>query len=265
MLRSIWHKRMRHRVRRALHTPPGAKPVRRWAPAGAALARPSGDRTRRVGVAFLALASLILTGCYEDTLSPWSATAGMAEGKAGGIVPIEWEAFPGGGTTTEAIGLLNDAIGRELLVVGPSPRITFTPMSHMTDPRTGQPTIGGSVAAPSTVLGPYESSAIFYDPEPAAGFSWPVALHEIMHCLGFNDITNFENGPSQRCDDDPDVNGDGHGDFHYMPEPSIMSYCNNPWVLTDADVRGLRNAGYAEASPHDEVVDHSGGNWPPPR
>ena len=67
-----------------------------------------------------------------------------------------------------------------------------------------------------------------------------------MHCLGFNDITNFENGPSQRCDDDPDVNGDGHGDFHYMPEPSIMSYCNNPWVLTDADVRGLRNAGYAE-------------------
>ena len=78
-----------------------------------------------------------------------------------------------------------------------------------------------------------------------------------------NDITNFENGPFQRCDDDPDVNGDGRGDFHYMPEPSIMSYCNNPWVLTEADVRGLRNAGYTEASPDDEVVDHGGGDRPP--
>jgi hypothetical protein len=253
-------KRMRHRARVTLRTPPGSNAVRRWTPDGAMLARLSVGWRHRVRVALLALASLTLTGCYEDTLSPWSATAGMAEGKAGGSVPIEWEVFPAGGTTTEAIGLVNAAVGRTLLVVGPSPRITFTPMSHMTDPRTGQPTIGGSVAAPSTVTGSYESCAIFYDPDPAAGFSWPVALHEIMHCLGFNDITNFENGPFQRCDDDPDMNGDGRGDFHYMPEPSIMSYCNNPWVLTGADVRGLRNAGYTEASPDDEVLDHGGGD-----
>ena len=174
----------------------------------------------------------------------WSPTAGMADGKAGGSVTIEWEPFPGGGTTTDAIAPVNAALGRPLLVVAPDARITFTPLSNMIDPRTNTPTIAGTVAAPNTLVGPYESCTIFYDPDPAAGFSWPVALHEIMHCLGFNDITNFENGPFQRCDADPDVNGDGRGDFRYMPEPSIMSYCENPWVLTEADVRGLHNAGY---------------------
>jgi len=212
------------------------------------------SRRHRVRAALLALGSLTLSACHEDTLALWSSTAGMANGKVGGSVTIEWEAFPAGGTTWDAIGLVNIAVGRNLLVVGPSPVITFTPMSHMTDPRTDRPTIGGTVAAPNTFLGPYESCAIFYDPDPAAGFSWAVAIHEIMHCLGFNDITNFDNGPFQRCDDDPDVNGDGRGDFHYMPEPSIMSYCNNPWVLTEADVRGLRNAGYADPSQDDEVV-----------
>lgn len=201
----------------------------------------NGSKRRRLMVVGVILA---LTGCREDRISLWSTTAGFASGRDGGTVTIGWEEFPAGGSTTEVVEAVNTAVGRSLLVVAETPSIWFAPHAPLVDPRTGTPTIGGAIAAPSNFAGPYESCAVFYDPRPRSGFTWRNALHEVMHCLGFNDVTNFENADFQRCDADPDLDDDGHGDFHYMPDQSIMSYCNNPGRLTEADIRGLQAAGY---------------------
>ena len=190
------------------------------------------------------LATLFGSGCYSDRLALWGPETGFADGRAGGSVSVEWVAFPAGGSTSDVVTSLNVALDRSLLIVAPDPRIRFVSLSGMVDPRTGSPTIAGAVATPTNFEDPYESCTIFYDPLPGNGFSAQIALHETMHCLGFNDITDFENGPFQRCDADPDDDGDGVGDFNYMPDESMMSYCNNPGHLTAADIAGLRAAGY---------------------